>query len=146
MDKITGKTKHGELSIDEIASLMPGMSEMMVALGQRYHVMFHACKAGNWALGAYQLRAIRKLFTTAKLTRPKYREALDAFAAEHLDAMDAAIRDRDWPRFAAAAERSIVDSDRVHAEWGYAYIRYRMPETAPPGVLLEPPKAEGGPA
>lgn len=30
---IKAKTKHGELTLDEIGSLMPGMSELMAAIG-----------------------------------------------------------------------------------------------------------------
>jgi len=144
MDRIAGKTKHGELTLDEIASLMPGMPEIMVALGQRYHVMRYACRAGNWPLGSYQLRAIRKLFTTATLTRPKYREALDRFAADYLDPLDHAIRAKDWPRVSELIERSIDASDRAHAEWGYAYIRFRMPDTPPSSYAMEPPPANEG--
>jgi len=124
MDRIAGKTKHGELTLDEIASLMPGMAEIMVALGQRYHVMRYACRAGNWP--------------------PKYREALDRFAADYLDPLDHAIRAKDWPRVSELIERSIDASDRAHAEWGYAYIRFRMPDTPPSGYALEPPAANDG--
>ena len=56
MDEPVGKTKHGELTLDEIAGLQPGMSEWMLALAHRTHVMYFACKAGNWDLGLYQLR------------------------------------------------------------------------------------------
>jgi hypothetical protein len=58
---IKAKTKHGELTLDEIGSLMPGMSEPMAAIGQRYQTTSHAARDGNWLLAAYQLRAIRKI-------------------------------------------------------------------------------------
>lgn len=139
MEKISGKTKHGELSLDDMAGLMPGMSEVMLVLSHRYHVMYYACKLGNWQLAGYQLRAIRKLFGTAELTRPKYREALRKFAEQYLDKLDEAVRSSDWPAFSEIAESSIRASDRFHDEWGYPYIRYRIPDTPPPGYYIGSP-------
>jgi hypothetical protein len=88
VDEVVGRTKHGELTLDQIAGMMPGMAELMVALAHRYHVMYYAAKGGNWRLAAYQLGDVRKALATAKLTRPKYREAIDRFGAEFLDGMD----------------------------------------------------------
>ncbi len=139
MDKIVGRTKHGELTLDQMAGMMPGMSELMLALAQRYHVMYFAAQAGNWELAAYQLRGARKVFNTAKLTRPKYAEALGKFTAEFLDPIDAAIRARDWPAFDRLARASVEAADAYHREWGYAYIRYRLPDHPPPGYLVPPP-------
>lgn len=142
MDRLVGKTKHGELSLDEIAQLQPGMSEWMLALARRLHVMYFACKAGNWQLGAYQLRGVRKIFANAALTRPKYKAALEQFTKEHLDGLDAAIRQRSWEDFGRLMAAMIEASDRYHAEWGYSYIRYRLPARPPTDYLLAPPKTD----
>ncbi len=137
MADVIGRTKHGELTLDQIAGMMPGMADLMVAVAHRYHVMYYAAKGGNWRLAAYQLGGVRKALSTAKLTRPKYREAIDHFVAEFLDGMDAAIRARDWSRFEQLVRASIEASDALHREWGYAYIQYRMPTDPPPGYVVE---------
>lgn len=46
--KITGKTKHGEIDIDELATIQPCMSRVMRQYTERYSIMYHACKANNW--------------------------------------------------------------------------------------------------
>ena len=142
MDEPVGKTKHGELTLDEIAGLQPGMSEWMLAMAHRTHVMYFACKAGNWDLGLYQLRGIRKILNNAALTRPKYKSALEQFAKEHLDRLDAAMRRRSWGEFDRLVAAAVEASDRYHAEWGYAYIRYRIPDHPPRDYLLPPPATE----
>ncbi|MFQ5897725.1 MAG: hypothetical protein ACE5JN_05695 [Candidatus Methylomirabilia bacterium] len=96
MDRLVGKTKHGELSLDKIASLQPGMAEWMLALAHRVHVIYFACTAENWLLGIYQLRGIRKILASAALTRPKYNEAMDQFTREHLNGLEEAMRKRSW--------------------------------------------------
>jgi hypothetical protein len=128
MEPIRGKTKHGELSLDEIANLMPGMSELMVAMGQRFQTMYHAARDGNWLLAAYQLRTIRKLFNTSKLTRPKYAKAVDEFVEARMRPIEAAIQAKSWPQFLEAARGAIRASDQYHKDWGYEYIRYRVSE------------------
>ncbi len=139
MDPIKARTKHGELTLDEIASLMPGMSELMVALGQRFQTMHQACREGNWLLGAYQLRAIRKLFNTSKLTRPKYAMAVDDYVAAYLEPIETAIQARAWSPFAEAVEQAVQASDRYHETWGYAYIRYRISDDPTGTYRLVPP-------
>jgi len=128
--------------LDEIAGLQPGMSEWMLALAHRMHVMYFACQAGNWPLGMYQLRGIRKILTNAALTRPKYKAALEEFSRDHLDALDEAMRRQSWEKFARVIAGTIEASDRYHAEWGYPYIRYRIPDHPPGDYRLTPPDAE----
>ena len=142
MDKPVGKTKHGELTLDEIAGLQPGMSEWMLALAHRMHVMYFACKGGNWDLGMYQLRGIRKILKNAALTRPKYKEALEKFAKDHLDGLDEVMQKRLWEEFDRLIAATIGASDRYHEEWGYGYIRYRIPDAPPAAYLLASPDAE----
>jgi hypothetical protein len=140
MEQPVGKTKHGELTLDEIAGLQPGMSELMIALAHRTNVMYHACKAGNWQLGLFQLRGSRKILNSATLTRPKYKEALAQFAKEHLDPLEEAIKKKSWQEFERLMASMVEASDRYHAEWGYGYIRYRVPEQPPQGYFMPPPE------
>lgn len=140
MDHPVGRTKHGELTLDDIAGLQPGMSEWMVALARRTHVMYFACRAGNWDLGQYQLRGIRKILSNAALTRPKYKAALEQFAKEHLEGLDEAMRRRSWEEFERLMAAAVLASDRYHTDWGYAYIRYRIPAEPPSDYRLAPPE------
>lgn len=136
MTQPVGRTRHGELTLDQIANMMPGMAELMLAIGQRYQVMVHAGQQENWQLAAYQLGAIRKLFNTAKVTRPKFTEVMGSFVAEFLEPIAEAIRQRDRQRFDAGVAASVAASDRYHREWGYEYIRFRVAAQPPAGYDL----------
>lgn len=102
--------------------------------------MYFACKAGNWPLGMYQLRSIRKILNNAALTRPKYKDALEKFAKEHLDGLDQAMQRKSWEEFDRLVAAAVEASDRYHADWGYSYIRYRVPDRPPGDYLLSPPE------
>ena len=137
MSDIVGRTRHGEISLDQMASLMPGMAELMVAIGHRFHILYFAGLKGNWKLAAYQASSIRKLFSASKVTRPKYAEAMDKFTRELLEPISAAIREQNVQQFESAIQASIAASDQYHRDWGYEYIRFRMPSSAPLGYDLE---------
>ena len=50
MDKIVGKTKHGEITIDELAQLQPGLGKLMDDMSTRFTYMYHSAKGGNCLL------------------------------------------------------------------------------------------------
>src|SRR5207302_1242773 len=46
--RVRATTKHGTLTVDEIAAMQPGMARLMDELSRRYWVLYYAAKAGNW--------------------------------------------------------------------------------------------------
>lgn len=116
------------------------MAELMRVMSQRYHVMYHAAKANNWELATYQLRRVRKALSTAKVTRPKYGDAIERFILDFIEPLDKAVRGRDWLRFDSVAQASVAASDAYHDDWGYGYIRYRIPEAPPLGYDVQMPE------
>jgi len=137
-DKVVGRTKHGELTLDQLAGIQPGMARLMAEVGHRYTVMTYACQGGNWELGHYELRQLRGIFRIAATTRPKYTAELEAFDREYLGPIETAIREKNTEAFMAAAHRGIAGSDEVHRRLGYAYIRYRLPAQPPDYLDLGP--------
>ncbi len=137
-EKPVGRTKHGELTLDQLASIQPGMARLMAEVGHRYTLMSHACRGGNWELGRYELRQLRAIFQIAATTRPKYATELDAFDREYLGPIEAAIRERNVDAFMVAVQRGIAGSDEVHRRLGYAFIRYRLPVQPPDYLDLGP--------
>ena len=47
-----GRTKHGELTLDQIAELQPGLGTLMRDISDRYWIAYYAAKGGNWKLAA----------------------------------------------------------------------------------------------
>lgn len=137
-DKLVGRTKHGELTLDQLAGIQPGMARLMAEVGHRYTVMTYACKGGNWELGHYELRQLRGIFRIAATTRPKYAAELEAFDREYLGPIETAIREKNGEAFMVAVHRGIGGSDEAHRRLGYAYIRYRLPAQPPDYLDLGP--------
>ncbi len=130
-EDIVARTKHGELTLDQLAEIQPGMSRLMAELAQRFTIMVHAGRGGNWALSHFQFRQARSLFKIMATVRPKYAEALQAFEKDFLAPVEEAVKAKDVAALNAAAGRAVKESDAVHAKFGYPYIRYRIPKSSP---------------
>ena len=144
-----GRTKHGELTLDQIAGLMPGLGRIMRDISDRYTLTYYAAKGGNWDLARYALGGLRKLSRTGELTRPKMAEALRAFETEFLSPIASAIAARDWSAFDEAFTRATGEANRLHRELGYGYIEWVLPPQPPAHLTLGPvaiPDAEDGSA
>jgi hypothetical protein len=140
LSEVKGKTPHGEMTIDQLAEVQPGMASLMKEVGERYTNTYYAAKGGNWKMAAHQLNQLRAAFRTAKVTRPKYAEDLTAFDKECLQPIFKAIHDRDWGEFELAFQRGEAGSDAYHDKRGYPYIRYVLPKDPPSNLHLGPPE------
>ncbi len=128
---IKAKTKHGEMTIDQLAEIQPGMAKLMQEVADDYSSAYYAAKGGNWKLAAHELNLVRSVFRTAKVTRPKYVQDLDAFDAEYLTPIFKAIQQKDWAVADEAFQRGIEGSDKYHDKYGYDYIRFVLPQESP---------------
>ncbi len=130
-DEIVIRTKHGDLTLDQLAEIQPGMSRLMAELANRFTTMVHAGRGGNWALAHFQFRQARGLFKIMATVRPKYAGALQAYEKNFMAPIEDAIKAKDAAALNAAADRAVKESDAQHAKFGYAYIRYRIPKHPP---------------
>lgn len=129
--RVRATTKHGSLSVDELAEMQPGLARLMVELSQRFWVLAYAGRAGNWELARYMAREAEKLLQTMAVARPKYREDIVSFASEHLQAVVRAIDAKDSTAFELAMASAVEASDRYHAKYRKAFIRFRIPDRPP---------------
>ena len=136
--EIKAKTKHGEMTIDQLAEIQPGMAKIMQAISHDYSYAYHAAKGGNWKLAAHELSLVRAEFRTAKVTRPKYAEDLDVFDAEYLVPILKAVQKKDWGACEEAFEKGVEGSDKYHDKYGYDYIKFTLPGVAPEDLHLGP--------
>lgn len=124
-------TKHGEITLDQIADMLPGMARLMAEISDRYWILFYAAKGGNWDLARHEYGEMRKTMQMAGVVRPKYAEPLAGFMAEKLNPLQDAIRAKDWPAFEAAYRDAAGAANEMHGEFGYNYIEWRLPDTPP---------------
>jgi hypothetical protein len=128
------RTKHGELTLDQIADMMPGMARLMVEISDRYVILYYAAQGGNWELARHEFSEMRKALRMGALTRPKYRESIDAYDGECMTPLQEAIMAQDFARLETAYAAATERANAYHVEFGYAYIDWRLPEM-PPGHL-----------
>jgi hypothetical protein len=140
MSDVKGKTPHGEMTVDQIAEMQPGMARVMKEVGERYTLTYYAAKGGNWKLAAYHLNQLRGAFKVAKVTRPKFAEDLTAYDKDYLQPIFKAIHDKSWEEFEAAFRNGERGSDIYHDKRGVSYIRYTLPEQIPSNVYQGPPE------
>src|SRR6266566_9463168 len=108
---VSATTKHGTLTVDEIAAMQPGMARLMDELSRRYWVLYYAAKAGNWELAAYEEKESEKILKTASAARPKYRDDIATFVKLRLAPLAQAIETKDWRSFEQAYRRGIDESN-----------------------------------
>lgn len=130
------RTRHAELSLEEIAGLLPGTGEVMRSVGGCYAMSWHAAHGGNWELAMYYLRRVRSLLRGLALSRPKYEAQIREFDAEFLEPAYRALVDRDLWSFDARYESATDQANAYHLSTGHPYIRWVRPE-APPETGLD---------
>ena len=138
-EPVYATTRHGKLSLDEIGKLMPGLGTLMPVISDRYGWMVHAGRGGNWKLALYQLRKVRHLFRVGKTTRPKWIEVIDAYDAEFLQPIADAIGEEDLSAFERAVAAAVDEANRIHGQYNYGYIVYRVPADGPDHMDVGPP-------
>ncbi len=133
-----GRTRHGELTLDEIAGIQPGLGRLMPLVSDRYWILYYAAHGGNWRLAQYCAGQIRALFRVGATTRPKMRPYLEAFDRDHLRPIEAALRARDLAALEAAFRAGIAAANAMHAEVGHPEIVWQLPPTPPQHLYLGP--------
>jgi len=123
--------KRGDLTLREVADLLPGTGEIMASVGACWWKCAYAARGGNWPLAAYFVRRVRSLQRKLAVVRPKYSGDLAAFEEQHIaptlaacDAADLAAFDR---AFAAATDKA----NEMHVKWAKPYIRWTLPDEPP---------------
>lgn len=132
------KTSHGDLTLEEIAELLPGTSELMQSVGIAWWKCAYAARGGNWELSAYFARRVRSLQAKLAIVRPKYAGDLARFETEHLAPVLAACASQDRAGFDRAFDAAVAAANDLHVQWGKAYIRWKLPAEPPTDVDLKP--------
>jgi hypothetical protein len=135
---IVGRTKHGELTLDQIAELQPGLGALMRDVSDRYWIAYYAAKGGNWELAAYQLRGIRSLFGKGNLTRPKYKGMIGNFTTKVLDPLDQHVAGKNFAEFEKTYMAGINLANKMHAATDHGEIVWKLPSNPPQHLDLGP--------
>ncbi len=140
MDEVVGKSKHGEMTIDQMAGIQPGMARLMDEISRRFVYLYYSAKGGNWPMARHQYNEVISLMKILKVTRPKYTADMEAYERHHLSPIFEAIEKRDKKGFEDSFNTAVEGSDFYHDKYDFAYIRFVVPSKPPDHFHLGPPE------
>jgi hypothetical protein len=112
------------------------MGDMMNTLIQPRHAKLGlAGHAENWPLAGYALVEIRQAFAGIVKAQPKFHgfpvgELVDAALGQPLTAVEAAIRQKDPQKFAAAFDSLTQGCNACHMELDHPYVVIKTPDAS----------------
>jgi hypothetical protein len=111
-----------------------GMGDLMNTLIQPRHTKLGlAGRAENWALANYALSELRQVFERIGKAVPKFRgmpvpDLIDAALTAPLGAVEAAIRQKDPQKFAAAYDQVTQGCNACHIELDHPFVVIKTPD------------------
>ena len=130
-DKIIVKTKHGELTLEQLAEVQPGLARLMKEIGDRFHVLYYAAKSGNWKLAEHEQKVTISILKTGATLRPKYHQDITSFIQSHLHPLAESIKARDWDTFKRCYKNAVEEANKLHEKYGYEFIHYKLSKNPP---------------
>lgn len=137
-DVRTVKTAHGDLTLEQIAELLPGTGELMQSVGTTWWKCAYAARGGNFELAAYFARRTRGLLRKLAIARPKYAEDVVEFEAALIAPILVACERSDLPAFERAFTATVDRANELHVKWGKSFIRWVLPPGPPEDLELTP--------
>ena len=113
-----------------------GMGDLMNTLIQPRHAKLGiAGRAENWALANYALSELRQVFERIGKAVPKFRgmpvpDLIDAALTAPLGAVEAAIRQKDPQKFAAAYDQVTQGCNACHIELNHPFVVIKTPDAS----------------
>lgn len=134
----TIKTRHGEITFEELAEIQPGMARLMDELSRRWAYSYFAAKGGNWDLARHELKQVVGLLNIAAKLRPRYTDDIKEFISTQITPLNDATEKRNWKSFDESVSRAIDASNKYHEKYGFGFIRYILPRSPPEHLDLGP--------
>ncbi len=129
---------HREMSVEDLATIQPGLGRIMPEIGHRTWKLYYAAKAQNWPLATFQAKEIKGLMELGAFTRPKHEEALNKFLEENWTPLQDAVNRKDWPGFESAFHKAVEAANAYHELKDKPYIVWKLPDSPPPDLDLRP--------
>ena len=126
------------MTIEDMATIQPGLARIMPEVGARTWKLFYAAKLGNWPMAKFQWKEIQGLMELGAFMRPKHEDALNQFMAEQWKALERPLEAQDFGAFEKAFHEAIDMANAYHELKEKPYIYWKLPETPPPDLDLRP--------
>ena len=130
-EKIVVKTKHGELTLEQLAEVQPGLARLMKEIGDRFHILYYAAKGGNWKLAEHEQKVTISILKAGATLRPKYHQDITSFIQSQLQPLGESIKAKDWQTFENCYKNAVEKANKLHEEYGYGFIHYKLSKNPP---------------
>ena len=137
-ERIIVKTKHGELTLEQLAEVQPGLARLMKEIGDRFHVLYYAAKGGNWRLAEHEQKVTISILKAGATLRPKYHQDITSFIESHLHPLAESIKAKDWETFEHCYKNAVDETNKLHEKYGYGFIYYKLCKNPPDYYDLSP--------
>lgn len=137
-DARTNETAHGQLTLEQVAELLPGTGELMQSIGNTWWKCAYAARGGNFELATYFARRTRGLLRKLAIIRPKYTDDIVEFEAALIAPVLAACERSDLAGFEGAFAATVGRANELHVKWGKSFIRWVLPPDPPEDLELTP--------
>ena len=126
------------LELDELTALQPGLARLMPEIASRFWKCYYAAAAGSWPMARWQLSELQKLLRLCMVTRPKYIPDIQEWISDDLEPLQAAVEERDLPRFQRLYHGAVQMANEYHRRWNKQFIVWKLPDAPPPDLDLTP--------
>ena len=124
-------------------SVNPGLGTVMIEYGQRMSKIWFSGQAKNWDQIRYQLDEMKEIQETGEVDRPARADALKAYEATYLAAIDKAALAKDAGQFDTAYKAALSGCNSCHKSAkgtnnsdnspipSYGFIKVQIPTSDP---------------
>ena len=137
-DEILIDTGKGQLTLEQLGMIQPGMARIMPEIGARIWKLYYAGKAENWPLAKFQLKEAVNLMEIGVVLRPKYTDTMHTFISEECEAVRKAIEAKDATAFQAAYDAMVEAANAYHVLYDKPFLRWKTPDQPPPDLDMIP--------
>lgn len=110
------------VKMNNLIKVIPGTSDVMFQMGERYKNLYWAARQGKWEFAEYQMEEMQGLIKTLMITRPERRATAQEFLERGFAGMAEAIEHRNWSGFESAFLGMRSECMACHSKNDHAFI------------------------
>ena len=129
------KDSTADEKLEQLISVIPSTSVIMLQMGERYKNLYWAAKQGKWKFANYQMEEMEQLIDMLIITRPNREKTAMEFKNTVFSSMPEVVKSENWNTFKAGFENLRNACMACHAKNDHSFITLPIPKSANSPVL-----------
>ena len=113
-------------SVAVLEAMKPTVTGLMPSFSERFHVMHYAGEAGDWAVAAHELLAMREMVEVISAVDPEKGALMQGFMTGSFNKINAAIEHGNGKSFNQALDDTVKNCNACHDAVGSKYIQVTL--------------------